>query len=533
MSKIRIVAVLVLTTALAGAAYAAPGRGGGGGGGGRGGGGGPPHAFGGGGHFGGGGGPHFGGGQRFGGAPRFAGRPAISRYAARPSFRSQRSFAVHSGLRRTASGRAAWHADRSAAFSRNHNAAIVRQNRIADLKSNAVRTALNSHAVAGAMHNRGALRNPNMRAQIVASAATAGWLGGHHHGGWWRHGHGGYGWVGPLFWPFAFYDIYDYAMWGYGYDPLFWDYGYSDIYAGLFAPYGYEDLVGYLPPGGTGTAPRATAGQAPDAPAAIPDQLAQMCGEDSRDIAGLPIDQIQQAIQPNDAERAALDDLANASAKAAQTIKAACPTRITLTAPGRLAAMQQRIEAMMAAVETVQPPLQKFYDLLNDEQKARLNSLGEERRKTEATDNKDGSRAQSCNTAQPGLTEWPTAAIEARLRPTEEQRASLAALKDASAKAADMLKISCETTEAITPPARLEATGKRLDVMLRAVKSVRAALDDFYGKLSDEQKAQFEAIGPRRTALSSEPGTESTRVRHRHRVGVGGLIRHFMSLARW
>ena len=51
-------------------------------------------------------------------------------------------------------------------------------------------------------------------------------------------------------------------------------------------------------------------------------------------------------------------------------------------------------------------------------------------------------------------------------------------------------------TEAITPPARLEAVGKRLDTMLQAVKTVRAALDDFYGKLTDEQKAQFEAIGP-------------------------------------
>jgi hypothetical protein len=32
--------------------------------------------------------------------------------------------------------------------------------------------------------------------------------------------------------------------------------------------------------------------------------------------------------------------------------------------------------------------------------------------------------------------------------------------------------------------------------MLQAVKLVRSALDDFYGSLSDEQKAQFEAIGP-------------------------------------
>jgi hypothetical protein len=59
--------------------------------------------------------------------------------------------------------------------------------------------------------------------------------------------------------------------------------------------------------------------------------------------------------------------------KAAQQIKAACPTQIALTAPERLTTMQQRIEAMIGGVQTVQPALQKFYDLLNDEQRARLN----------------------------------------------------------------------------------------------------------------------------------------------------------------
>jgi hypothetical protein len=44
------------------------------------------------------------------------------------------------------------------------------------------------------------------------------------------------------------------------------------------------------------------------------------------------------------------------------------------------------------------------------------------------------------------------------------------------------------------------AVDNRLDTMLKAVKLVRAALEDFYATLSDEQKAQFEAIGPRRTA---------------------------------
>ncbi len=392
-----------------------------------------------------------------------------------------------------------------------------------------MRNALNSRSVAGALRNRTALRNPAARAAIVASAATAGWhngRGGDGRNGWWRHGNGGYGWVGPLFWPFAYYDMYDYAMWGYG-DAAFWDYGYNDIYAGVFAPYGYDALAGYLPPGAGGNQPGA-------GPTAASDQLAQMCGEDSRDIAGLPIDQIQQAIQPNDAQRAALDDLANASVKAAQDIKAACPTQVSLTAPARLATMQQRIEAMITAVGTVQPALQKFYDSLNDEQKARLNALGQDQQNGATAPNTNGSSAQNCG-AQAGLMQWPAAEIESKLHPTDAQRSSLAALQDASAKAADMLKASCQTSEAITPPARLEAVGKRLDVMLQAVKTVRAALDDFYGKLSDEQKAQFEAIGPRRTALSDQPSAAQAYYHHhhhhhRHHASIGGIIRHFTSM---
>jgi hypothetical protein len=394
------------------------------------------------------------------------------------------------------------------------------------------------------LHNRTGLHNPGNRALIAATAATAGLHDHHRQGGWWRHGNGGYGWVGPLFWPFAYYDIYDYAFWGY--DPSFWGYGYGDIYAGIFAPYGYNDLAGYLPSGGGGYSSGAARGSRASANATA-NELSQMCGEDSREIAGLPIDRVQEAIQPNDEQRAALDDLANASLKAAQSIKAACPTQVASTAPGRLAAMQGRLEAMISAVNMVQPPLDRFYGLLNDEQKARLTALGQEqqqggRRSGRAARNADTSLAQGCGSEQAGVLQWPDAEIEARVHPTEAQRASLANLKDASAKAAEMLKASCEpdSASALTPPARLAAIGKRLDAMLKAVETVRSALDDLYGELTDEQKAQFEAIGPGRTAASpsssasalasSDESAPSRRHYHRrHHAGIGGIVRRLIS----
>jgi hypothetical protein len=221
-----------------------------------------------------------------------------------------------------------------------------------------------------------------------------------------------------------------------------------------------------------------------------------LCGDESSDIADLPIDQIQDAIQPNDVQRAALDDLANASIGAAQTIRASCPTQVVLTAPSRLAAMQQRIEAMIAAVGMVRPPLEKFYGLLNDEQKERFNALAEDQRKARVS---KSSLAQNCSDTQTAAFQWPASEIEARVHPNETQRSALQALQDASSEAADMLKSACQPNDAITPPARLAAAAKRLETMLHAVKLVRPALENFYVTLTDEQKAQFEQIGPRRT----------------------------------
>jgi hypothetical protein len=357
-----------------------------------------------------------------------------------------------------------------------HARAFARHGRIrtASLRSQDVRNATDS-----------GLGNPAVRRQIVAAAALAGWHGGHVANGWWRHGDGGYGWVGPVFWPFAIYDIYDYAMWGDGIG--FWDYGYPDIYAAIFAPYGHDDLAAYAGPGPFGRRHRR-----------VP-PLEQLCG-DSREIAGLPIDQIQQAMQPNEAQRATLDDLANALISAAQMIRASCPTQTAFTAPERLAVMQQRIGAMIKAELALEQPLGKFYDLLDDEQEARLNALAEDRRKMSAANGATEAPAQDCGAAQPAALRWPADEIEARLHPNDAQRAALKVLQDANARAADILNAGCQPKDATTPPARLDAVDGRLEAMQRAVYLVSAALAGFYATLSDEQKTQFEAIGQKRTA---------------------------------
>src|SRR5262249_58828626 len=92
-------------------------------------------------------------------------------------------------------------------------------------------------------------------------------------------------------------------------------------------------------------------------------------------ITDLPIDRIGQAVQPTLAQRASLDELQDASIKAGERLKSECPAYQTLTPTGRVEAMEKRLEATLATVKTIQPPLAKFYNSLTHEHTTRFNSL--------------------------------------------------------------------------------------------------------------------------------------------------------------
>ena len=83
-----------------------------------------------------------------------------------------------------------------------------------------------------------------------------------------------------------------------------------------------------------------------------------------------PTDQINQTTE---AQAAKVQLLQSAAAQAAEIVKAACPPS---TPPARLAAVGYRVQAMLEAVQTVEPPLRDFYASLDDEQQARFNTLG-------------------------------------------------------------------------------------------------------------------------------------------------------------
>jgi len=88
----------------------------------------------------------------------------------------------------------------------------------------------------------------------------------------------------------------------------------------------------------------------------------------------------------------------------------------------------------------------------------------------------------------------PIGQIDQTVQPTADQRADLDAVKAASAQANESLAASCPGQVPMTPPGRLAAVENRLGAMRQAVETVRKLLEKFYGSLSDEQKARFNAM---------------------------------------
>ena len=228
---------------------------------------------------------------------------------------------------------------------------------------------------------------------------------------------------------------------------------------------------------------------------AAAERYSNYCEEDSLDVAGIPVDEIQELAHPTDEQRAALDELGNASVQAAQIVKAACPTDVSPTAIGRIDAVQQRVQAMLKAVQMEQPALAKFYNMMSDEQKARLDTLTQKPPPANEGDAVARGRPPMAGCRNRALPDWPTARILRDVHPTAMQRTLLNALQDAAAKARGMLDASCSIAMPVTPPARLSAIEQRLQTVLAAIGTLRSALNEFYGSLSDKQKAQFNMIG--------------------------------------
>jgi hypothetical protein len=297
-----------------------------------------------------------------------------------------------------------------------------------------------------------------------------GFFAAHHH----RHLRSpGFAWSGPVFWPDAYWDLLDDTFDAYSYD-AFWPWAYPDIYsAGDHA----------------GTAYAAVRAKAPSRH----DAAYEPCGVAA--LTAWPVEQIAQALNIDDAQRAELLALEHVAGQAVDLFNAWCTQKIPGTPVERMREVHARLSAVLRGLEMMRPVLARFYGSLSQTQKAQLDAFAcAEPEETEQSH----AAAVACGGQAPRAPALPVGRIERELQTNVMQRAALRDFESAILQARDTLQMRCRSEERSTLAGRFEQTWTRLNSLLRAFELVEPALATFYGLLEDEQKTRFNRIAQRR-----------------------------------
>jgi hypothetical protein len=290
------------------------------------------------------------------------------------------------------------------------------------------------------------------------------------------------GWAGPLFWPHAYDGVFEYAFGLPGDDSQFWARGFGDVIDGMFTA-----------PPRKNTRARRTAETDPQSARA----WESLCGSETPKSAEATVERIRLAVQPNETQQATLDELREALVRATEKIETACPDTHAATPPERLRMMATRLAAMRQAVLAVQGPLRTLYGQLSDEQKSALERAGSE----DSAMNARADANPNAGCAAP-VAQWPQQQIERVVQPTKAQRPLLEQLRQTSLGMAQFVASTCPKEKPRNALARLEVVKDRLGVLRYAASNVSPVFEQFYGSLSESQKARFRTLARERQADS-------------------------------
>jgi hypothetical protein len=100
------------------------------------------------------------------------------------------------------------------------------------------------------------------------------------------------------------------------------------------------------------------------------------CSQQGGNFIDLPVQRIEQVVQPTAQQQSAFGDLKKAAQKAGDQLQSSCPTAVPKSPVARVDTVETRLTAMADAIKSVRPDLQNFYASLSDEQKAKFNTMG-------------------------------------------------------------------------------------------------------------------------------------------------------------
>ena len=291
--------------------------------------------------------------------------------------------------------------------------------------------------------------------------------------------------AGPAAWVTAYEEVLGFAFWPDDYGAQFRSRGFdviADTITGRF-----DRMRGSTRVATTGAA-RSDGGN---------DVSSDQCNDAS--VAGdkWPASRIEQLLQLSDAQHGTLDKVQLAANDALKTIKSNCHQLGDLSPPDRLRALVQALWVVRDGDIAMRAPLKEFYESLTSAQKngfavQQPQNTPPPNDKTQGGENK---QYQACAAQNIGSAERLVKEIEMKVKPDKTQAAGLENLHKVSSDMAKLLIASCAQPIPADPLARLDSASDQITAMNYAATNVQIALDDFYGGLSQTQKARFEATG--------------------------------------
>jgi LTXXQ motif family protein len=100
--------------------------------------------------------------------------------------------------------------------------------------------------------------------------------------------------------------------------------------------------------------------------------MTALCSQREGGFIELPVQRIEQVIQPTAQQQSSLDDLKSATQNADNDLRSSCPTAKPRSPVTRLDTVEARLNAMVDAIRAVRPSLTNFYASLSDDQKAKF-----------------------------------------------------------------------------------------------------------------------------------------------------------------
>src|SRR4249919_491419 len=290
--------------------------------------------------------------------------------------------------------------------------------------------------------------------------------------------------AGPAAWVTAYEDVLGFAFWPDDYGAQFRSRGFdviADTITGRFDRMRESTRVA------TTGAARSDGGN---------DVSSDQCNDAASADTKWPASRIEQLLQLSDAQHATLDKVQLAANDAVKTIKSNCYQWGDLSPPDRLRALVQALWIVRDGDIAMRSPLKNFYESLTSAQKSSFAVL--QPQNTSPPDDKTqgaDKQSQVCAAQNIGSAERLVKEIEMKVKPDKTQAASLENLHKASSDMAKLLIASCAQPIPADPLARLDSANDQITAMNYAASNVQIALDDFYGRLSQTQKARFEATG--------------------------------------